>query len=91
VVPTCYRQGAIEYVSGSVPLVDIEKLIGHFRTGALDVLIATAVGSYISAYVLGIRDRHHDNILVLLLHHTVCLFQKTYEMVGESEWISGSC
>ncbi len=32
--------------------------------GAIDRLIATAVGSTIGAYVLGIRDRHHDNILI---------------------------
>merc|ERR1719397_1056245 len=30
----------------------------------IDRLIATAAASYVASYVCGVRDRHHDNILV---------------------------
>jgi len=64
VIPTHHKQGIIEFVQGTVPLVDVDKLSSSFKHGAIDRLIATAVGAYISSFVLGIRDRHHDNILV---------------------------
>lgn len=55
--------GVIEFVPNSVSLSQINK-VGKFTPAAISRLITTAAGSFIAAYVLGVRDRHHDNIMI---------------------------
>eukprot|EP00483_Globobulimina_turgida_P003735 UN03741 len=59
--------GCIEYISDCVPLTDIKKRYDKIKVKNnkfVNRLIATSVGSYIGAYIMGIRDRHSDNILI---------------------------
>jgi len=56
--------GLIECVPRCHPLKTIKELSVKFGEYDLDRMIASASASYISAYVLGIRDRHYDNILI---------------------------
>eukprot|EP01084_Bolivina_argentea_P276091 471003_1 len=67
-VPISEYFGCIEYIENCVSLTNIKK---HFDDEKfmkdkkwIDKFIASAVGSYIGAYVMGIRDRHSDNILI---------------------------
>lgn len=53
--------GAIEFVEDCVPLRNISQLT---LDSNINNLIASMVGSYIASYVLGVADRHYDNILV---------------------------
>eukprot|EP01084_Bolivina_argentea_P276092 471004_1 len=66
-VPMGEDYGCIEYVSDCYPLTDIKKRYGNKTkndTKFANKLMATSVGSYIGAYIMGIRDRHSDNILI---------------------------
>jgi len=69
VVPMAVDFGAIEFIDGAKKISKISKMInqkdasGRVRSIA-NKIIATAAASYIASYVLGVRDRHHDNILV---------------------------
>merc|ERR1711920_331303 len=65
-IPMGEDYGCIEYVSDTVPLTEIKAKYGKRINDEvfLNKLIATSVGSYIGAYICGIRDRHSDNILI---------------------------
>eukprot|EP01083_Nonionella_stella_P094397 264804_1 len=58
--------GAIELVEGCVPLRNILTMKDTFEEHQhlFNNLIASTVGSYIATYVLGVGDRHFDNILI---------------------------
>lgn len=65
------HMGCVQYVPDCKPLRHVKDMFGETGDSARfqhpdweHRLIATGAGGYISAYVLGIRDRHHDNILV---------------------------
>jgi len=57
------KVGLIECVAGCHPLKTVLELT-KFSDHDLQRLIATAAGSYMAMWVLGVRDRHYDNILV---------------------------
>eukprot|EP01083_Nonionella_stella_P294347 1000675_1 len=64
-VPFCEDFGCIEYVDHCIPLTQIKQYDEQSNDDAfMDALIASAAGSYIGAFILGIRDRHSDNILI---------------------------
>eukprot|EP01084_Bolivina_argentea_P086233 155865_1 len=58
--------GAIELVENCIPLRNIATLKNKFETNQhlLNNLIASTVGAYIAAYIMGVGDRHFDNILI---------------------------
>ena len=61
--------GCIEYISECKPLSEVLSYKSKFHANNLNNeymnrLVASAAGAYISSYILGVRDRHHDNILV---------------------------
>lgn len=56
--------GCIEFVPHSVPLRACKELVGRLTARALNRLITTAAGSFMAAYILGVRDRHFDNVLI---------------------------
>jgi len=58
--------GCIELVEDCVPLRNISSLQHKFESDPhlINNLIASAVGSYLAAYCLGVGDRHFDNILI---------------------------
>eukprot|EP00300_Choanocystis_sp_HF-7_P009781 c16631_g1_i2.p1 GENE.c16631_g1_i2~~c16631_g1_i2.p1 ORF type:complete len:252 (+),score=65.95 c16631_g1_i2:818-1573(+) len=64
------RVGACEYVPGLVSLREFKSSHLFGGRSAREVekmrrqLIATAVGGYVATYVLGVNDRHFDNIQV---------------------------
>lgn len=62
-LPIGQSRGLIECVEGCKSIRKIEKTIRP-NSRAVDRLVATAASSYVSSYILGIRDRHDDNILV---------------------------
>lgn len=54
--------GCIQFIPNSIPLKMVKE--GRYSTPALLRMITTGAGSFVAAYVLGVRDRHHDNILI---------------------------
>mmetsp|Transcript_10624 Transcript_10624/g.18229 ORF Transcript_10624/g.18229 Transcript_10624/m.18229 type:complete len:462 (-) Transcript_10624:46-1431(-) len=68
VVPTGAFVGLMEFVSGFVSLKewDWEAWARENRGKAemLDLMICSAAGSHVAAYVLQVRDRHLDNIII---------------------------
>lgn len=58
--------GFIQMVPECISLSGVSKYQGMFSPSCLDRLITTASGSYMAAYIIGVRDRHYDNILVSL-------------------------
>ena len=58
--------GCIEMVNDCIPLRNIARLKKEFEENdeSFNNLIASTVGSYIATYVMGVGDRHFDNILV---------------------------
>jgi len=61
-VATGVNLGAIEYCENCTPLAEMHKLT--FNDEQIEKLVATGAGSYIAAYVLGVRDRHAENIML---------------------------
>lgn len=55
--------GCIQFIPNSVPLKMV-KDAGRYSSSAITRMITTGAGSFIAAYILGVRDRHHDNILI---------------------------
>ena len=66
VVPINCKLGIIELIPNCIPLKQISILAKEKKLTDNDYknLICSAVGSYIGSYVMGIRDRHYDNILI---------------------------
>jgi len=58
--------GCIEFIPNCIELNKINSIKNLYESdfSMLNSLIATAAGSYIASFVLGIRDRHSDNILI---------------------------
>jgi len=56
--------GVVEFVENCVPLAEIHKI--PLDSGKINRLVSTGAGSYIAAYILGVRDRHADNIMIRL-------------------------
>ena len=70
--------GIIELIPGCIELNKISqlktKLSGPQNIKFYNNLVATAAGAYIAAYVMGIRDRHDDNILIKMTDDECTLF-----------------
>eukprot|EP01105_Mastigella_eilhardi_P017748 TRINITY_DN4095_c0_g1_i2.p1 TRINITY_DN4095_c0_g1~~TRINITY_DN4095_c0_g1_i2.p1 ORF type:complete len:501 (-),score=172.73 TRINITY_DN4095_c0_g1_i2:408-1790(-) len=65
VVPISHDRGLIEFVQNSVPLTNFQwDTLSTLDDNDLDHFIATAAGGYISAYLMGVRDRHRDNMMI---------------------------
>lgn len=65
-VPVGENSGFIEFLAGCESLKNIRRVSAHnfdAVAGARDRLVASAAGSFVASYLLGIRDRHYDNIL----------------------------
>eukprot|EP00466_Bigelowiella_natans_P005786 jgi/Bigna1/91961/estExt_fgenesh1_pg.C_1380008 len=58
-----YIWRVLEFVENCFPLSDMKK-IRPLVPGKLEKIVASGAGSYIAAYVIGIRDRHADNIMI---------------------------
>lgn len=56
------RHGLLECVDGVRPIKDLLAL--ELMPDAKDRLVSSGACSFIAGYVLGLRDRHHDNLLV---------------------------
>merc|ERR1711971_949976 len=63
-VPMAGEFGLIELVQGCKPLRLVSALEDTISIGQQLTLVASAAGSYMAAYVMGVRDRHFDNVLV---------------------------
>lgn len=59
-IPNCQTMKDIteKYVTNN------KKKLNKLSDDFLNTLIATCAGSFMAAYIMGIRDRHYDNILV---------------------------
>lgn len=55
--------GCIEFVPNATPLRLVSQA-GRYSSTAINRMITTGAGSFVAAYILGVRDRHFDNILV---------------------------
>jgi hypothetical protein len=85
VYPLSVSCGMMEFVSESTSLRDwgdISDNIAKMTPVQLDEFIASAAGSFVSCYVLGIRDRHRDNIMVQTT--TMKLWQVTTAIFTQS-------
>mmetsp|Transcript_4748 Transcript_4748/g.6641 ORF Transcript_4748/g.6641 Transcript_4748/m.6641 type:complete len:256 (-) Transcript_4748:99-866(-) len=60
---TGIKIGAIEYVENCFSLSRVQK-IQPLSKDKIRKLVATGAGSYIASFVLGIRDRHDENIMI---------------------------
>ena len=70
--------GIIEQIPNCIELNKIStlksSLKGPSNIAKYNNLVATAAGAYIAAYVMGIRDRHDDNILIRTTDDECTLF-----------------
>jgi len=58
------KMGLVEFVPGCTPLSAMSKETAYQLTEQkIDRIVATSVAGYIGAFILGIKDRHSDNIL----------------------------
>lgn len=64
VIPITADTGIIEYVPNCKTLQKIEEYELIWEEDDRINMIASACGSYIAAYVFGVRDRHWDNVLI---------------------------
>jgi len=68
VVPTGNKQGCVQFIddSTSVERFDWHKkvLFNVFSPKEIGRLISTAAGGFVGSFVLGIRDRHRDNMMI---------------------------
>merc|ERR1712038_275999 len=64
VVPITDHVGVIEFVGACKCLKKVKEYAELFDEEEIENLIATAAGSYVCSYVLGVRDRHWDNVLI---------------------------
>lgn len=64
VVPIGPDTGVIGFIPNCKCLKEIRDYEKLFEDEELDRLVATACGSYIASYILGVRDRHWDNVLI---------------------------
>jgi hypothetical protein len=64
-MPLSSSIGFIEFLDGCESLKNVVRVAVHnFDNQAKERMVASAAGSYIGAFMLGVRDRHYDNILV---------------------------
>jgi len=66
VFPTAENEGFMEVVNNVIPFKDFDWLSWEKQRTAIKVanMINSAAGAYIGGYILGVRDRHWDNILI---------------------------
>jgi len=65
VIPGGPSFGFLEFVENSKPLRDFDfSLISKYTEKQMDRFLATAAGGYIGGFLLGIRDRHEDNLMI---------------------------
>jgi len=64
VIPMGENFGAIEFIPKCKPLRNVSEYAEQFDLAAIQHLVASAAGSYIASFVLGVRDRHYDNVLI---------------------------
>ena len=66
VIPITNSTGIIECVKHCMPLKDIKKCAQTNKWGEThrNNLVASAAASYIASYIIGIRDRHDDNVIL---------------------------
>jgi hypothetical protein len=59
------HMGLVEYIPDCFPLSKLTKAMAYkFTAEVVDQMVASSAASFIASYVLGIRDRHSDNILI---------------------------
>lgn len=59
------RMGLVEFVPGCIALSALTKQAAYeMKEGKINRIVCTSVGGYLAAFVLGIKDRHSDNILI---------------------------
>ena len=73
-VPGNANWGFVEFLDNSTSFQDFDdndgghngfaNAIANFSDDELEVFMRTAVGSYVSGYVLGLGDRHKDNFMI---------------------------
>ena len=64
VIPIGTSFGAIEFIPKTKPLRNVADYFGKLSDANIKNLVASAAGSYIASFVLGVRDRHFDNVLI---------------------------
>jgi len=65
VVPGSDTYGFMEFVENSMPIRDFEfESIQDLTEEDLDGFLSTAAAGYIGGFLLGIRDRHEDNLMI---------------------------
>jgi len=65
VIPGGDKYGLIEFVENSRSMRDFNlDLLDNFSDDEEDEFISTSSAGYVGAYLLGIRDRHKDNLMI---------------------------
>jgi len=65
VVPGGRSFGFLEFVENSCPVHDFDwKDVSQFTDDQMEAFLKTAAGGFIGGFLLGIRDRHEDNLMI---------------------------
>mmetsp|Transcript_10675 Transcript_10675/g.11737 ORF Transcript_10675/g.11737 Transcript_10675/m.11737 type:complete len:561 (+) Transcript_10675:58-1740(+) len=65
VVPCGPKFGFMEYIENSVSVREYNwNAFDWFTDAHMEAFMASAAGGYVSGYVLGLRDRHKDNLMI---------------------------
>ena len=65
VIPGGPNFGFMEFVENSMPIRDFDfASIANYSEDEMDVFLTTAAAGYIGGFLLGIRDRHEDNLMI---------------------------
>ncbi|KAL6045030.1 Phosphatidylinositol 4,5-bisphosphate 3-kinase catalytic subunit gamma isoform [Balamuthia mandrillaris] len=65
VCPIAPGAGFMQFMENSVPLREWKwDVIDSFSAADMEQFITTAAGGFVAGYLLGIRDRHQDNMMI---------------------------
>jgi len=66
VMPLGPHFGFLEFMANSITLRDFNlNLISHFNDEQMDRFLGTSAAGYVGGFLLGIRDRHEENLMIM--------------------------